>query len=116
MNMKLLIALFLLIPSQQSLASWLDTSGKVTQLVTYMHNETILVTLSASGAKVAECSNTQTFAISASMSAEGRSRMYAMLLSAQTTGRTITVSYNESGSCEAWDANQNAYRRIVRLR
>jgi len=113
---KLLAALLFLIVSQKSVAAWLDTSGKVTGIVTYMGKETILVTLSSPGVNVVECLSTNTFAISSAMSAEGRSRMYAMLLSAQATGRNITVSYNEAGSCEAWGANQNVYRRIVRLR
>jgi hypothetical protein len=113
---KFLAALLFLIVSQTSIAGWLDTSGKVTGIVTYMGSETILVTLSSPGTHVAECSSKVTFAISSAMSTEGRSRMYAMLLSAQATGRNITVSYNEAGSCEAWGANQNVYRRIVRLR
>lgn len=115
-SLKLLVVLFFLTASQDSVAAWLNTSGKVTGIVTYMRSETILVTLSSSGTNVAECSSTVTFAISSSMSTEGRSRMYAMLLSAQATGRTIIVSYNEAGSCEAWGATQNVYRRIVRLR
>lgn len=116
MKLKLLTALLLVTVSQQCVASWLDTSGKLTSLVTYMGKETILVTLDVSGSKVAECSNTRTFAISSSMSPEGRSRMYAMLLSAQATRRPVTVSYSESDGCEPWGATQNVYRQIVRLR
>jgi hypothetical protein len=116
MKYKLITAFSLLIAPQQCMASWLDVSGKVTNIITYAHTETILVNLDVSGANVVECSNSRTFAISSTISAEGRSRMYAMLLSAQATGRSITVSYNSAGGCEAWGATPNTYRRIVRLR
>ena len=114
--MKYLFTLMLFTLSFSSSATWLDAVGKVTGLTTYAHTETILVSISSPGADVAECSNKSTFAISSTMSAEGRARMYAMLLSAQATGRNVVISYNSVGNCEPWGPNQNAYRRIVRLK
>lgn len=111
---KVFITLLLLTISQPSFA--LSTSGKITSLVTYSTTETILVTLEDAGTKVDECSSATTFAISKSISAEARARMYAMLLSAQATGRTVTLSYAPVGSCEPWGSNTTAYRKIVRLR
>lgn len=114
--MKYVFSLTLFVLSFSSAAAWLDVGGKVTGLITYASKETILVTITNPGADVAECSNKNVFAISGSMSSEARARMYAMLLSAQATGRNVVISYNSVGNCERWDANQNAYRRIVRLK
>ncbi len=114
--MKYMILVVLLTLSTTSNARWLDVSGNVTHLVTYAHNETILVTLDNTGNDVLECSNKVTFAISKTMSPEGRSRMYSLLLAAKTSGSRVTVSYNDVGNCEPWDANPNAYRKITRLK
>ncbi|GAB1624081.1 hypothetical protein AAOGI_41310 [Agarivorans albus] len=115
--MKFIYAVVLLclwIP--QSFAIWLDTQGKVTNLITYSGPETVLVQLSNTGAPVEGCSDKSTFAISSGISAEARARMYSMLLAARESGRVITVSYSDVGGCEPWGASPNVYRKIVRLR
>jgi|GEM_PF-1574333 len=112
---KYLLALMLITSSAPSFAVWLNTAGKIKEIITYAGRETILVNLDGSGTKVNECSNTRTFAISKSISAEARSRMYAMLLSAQATGKNVTLSYNDVGGCEPWGSTANVYRTIVRL-
>ena len=96
-------------------AVWLSTTAKVEHITTYATTETVLVTLSKDGADITECSNKTAFAISKDLSSEARSRMYSMLLSAQTTGRDVVVSYNDVGNCEPWGSNANAYRKIVRM-
>lgn len=101
--MKYVFSLVLFALSFSSDAVWLNTGGKVTGLITYAHTETILVTISNPGADVAECSSKGVFAISSSVSEEARTRMYAMLLSAQATGRNVTISYNDVGNCEPWE-------------
>lgn len=106
----------LLVVSNATFAAWIDVSGNVTSIVTYGHRETILVSLSSAGAEVGGCMNKTGFAISQTMSPEGRARMYAMLLAAKTTDTPVTISYNDVGNCEPWDANQAVYRKITRLR
>jgi hypothetical protein len=96
-------------------AAWLNTSGTVDRITTYYHRETVLIRLSSNGVDVPACSNNTTFAISKDISPEARARMFAMLLSAQATGREVTVTYSDAGSCESWDSNPSAYRRILRL-
>lgn len=49
------------------------------------------------------------------MSPEGRARMYSMLLSAQATGREVTVAVLDTGDCESWFSAQDVYRRIARI-
>jgi len=115
-KMKFLVFLIGLILSAYSNAAWIDTSGKVTSIITYAHTDTIIVNISAVGTDVTECSNKASFVISKSIGSEARTRMYSMLLSAQATGRTVVLAYNNTGGCEPWDANANAYRKIVRLR
>ncbi|MEI8594390.1 hypothetical protein [Photobacterium sp. Hal280] len=95
---------------------WIDTTGKVLNIATYAATETILVFLDNNGQDVAECSDKHVFAISNTLSSEARSRMYSMLLAAKTAGTSITVSYTNVGSCEAWDSNNSVFRRIMRLR
>lgn len=95
---------------------WIDTTGKVLSIATYATKETILVYLDNNGQDVTECSDKQAFAISNTLSSEGRARMYSMLLAAKTAGTPITVSYTNVGSCEAWGSNNSVYRRIMRLR
>ncbi|TRY28671.1 DUF5992 family protein [Aliiglaciecola sp. M165] len=111
-------ALFLLLFSfsEYSDAAWLNTTGTVSDVITYASTETVLVVLSSNGAPVEECSNTTTFAISKSISEEARARMFSILLAAKTTGSSVTLSYNDVGGCEPWDANSSAYRKITRLR
>ncbi|TDF39834.1 hypothetical protein EYS14_10080 [Alteromonadaceae bacterium M269] len=108
----MILVLFLPLPS---FAAWLNTSGKVTSLVTYATTNTILVGLSVDGADVAQCSNKTTFAISKDIDAEARARMYALLLAAKTADTTVVVSYQDAGGCEPWSSNPSVYRRIVRL-
>jgi len=112
---KLVTFVFLCVLSTSANAVWLNSTGKITGIITYAGKETILINISASGADVEECLNKNTFAISSSISPEARARMYSMLLSAQATGRNVTVSYNDVGSCEPWDSNSSVYRKIVRL-
>ena len=114
--MKKAIAVLSFFIACNSHAVWLNTAGKITSLTTYATTNTILVTLSNPGTDVEQCSNKTTFAISKDINAEARARMYSMLLAAQTSDRTVTVSYNDVGNCEPWDANLNAYRKITRLR
>jgi hypothetical protein len=114
--MKYTVFLIALVFSTYSNASWIDTSGKVSSIITYAHIDTIIVNISSAGIDVAECANKTSFVISKSISSEARTRMYSMLLSAQATGRTVVLAYNNTGGCEPWGANANAYRKIVRLR
>lgn len=114
--MRSLIVAFLFSWSAAANAAWLNVSGKVENIITYAHTETILVNISANGASVDACSNATTFAISKDISPEARARMYAMLLAAQSTERTVVVSFREVEGCEPWDSNPSAYRQIVRLR
>ena len=114
--MKLLYAFIFMGLSATSLASWLDTSGKIVSIVIYPHTETILVSLDSSGVDVSACSSKSNFAISADISLEARTRMYSMLLAAQASGRNVVISYSDVGNCEPWGANTNAYRKITRLR
>ncbi|MEL4474617.1 hypothetical protein AAEH86_22490, partial [Shewanella algae] len=64
-------------------ADWLQVKAKVAGISKYSHTETILVTLVTlvtlvlSGTAVADCSNNTSFAISHSLSEEGRARMYS---------------------------------------
>ena len=112
--MKLTLTIILLfISSNTYAASWISTSGTVENIITYAHPETILVDLSTDGTNVGECSNKKTFAISKSMSTEGRARMYAMLLSAQATGRVVTISFLDVDGCEPWFSTLNVYRKIT---
>lgn len=113
--MNYLIFILLTLFSLPSNAVWLNTTGKVSNIVTYGGTETVLVNLSAKGTAVPECSNTSTFAISRSISPEQRARMFAILLAAKSSDRHVTVSYSDVGSCEPWDSNTNAYRKITRL-
>ncbi|WP_054113298.1 hypothetical protein [Marinagarivorans algicola] len=113
--MKKLLLLPLLFLTSMANAAWLDTQGKVTRLITYAGHDTIPVTLDTAGTDVSECSNKADFVISQSISPEGRARMYAYLLAAKTTGSLVTLSYNHQNSCEPWDANPAAYRKIMRL-
>jgi len=113
--MKYLITLVLLCMSTFSNAAWINVSGKITNLSTYANTETILVTLDNHGRNIEECSNKTTFAISNSISAEARARMYANLLAAKTAKNTVTIAYSEVGSCEPWDSNPSGYRKILRL-
>ena len=106
----------LLLASVASKAAWIEASGKVNSIAIYSSTETILVTLNSHGAPVTGCSNTSAFAVSNSMSPEGRARMYAMLLAAKTAGTVITVAYDELGGCEPWGSNQSVYRIIRRMR
>ena len=113
MKKSIFILIFMLPIS--SYAAWISATGKVDRVVTYGHNNTILVYLSSHGKAVTECSNTNGFAISKSIESEARSRMYSMILAAQALGREVTVSYNDAGGCEPWDANSSVYRKITRL-
>ena len=113
---KIFFTALVLVSLKSYSAYWMDTTGKVNSIVNYAHTNTILINLSVAGNNVEECSNKSTFAISASIDPEIRSRMYAMLLSAQATGRNITLSYSNIGNCEGYGSNANSYRRIVRLR
>ncbi|WP_233054398.1 hypothetical protein [Motilimonas cestriensis] len=81
-------------------AAWIDTKGTVKHIITYAHTNTVLVELSHAGADVTACSNKSTFAISNAIQAEARSRMYALFLAAQASGREVVVSYNNTGGCE----------------
>lgn len=114
--MKFILASMLLLISAPGYAAWLEASGKIESIATYASNETILVTLSSPGKAVPACSNTTTFAISRSISAEARARMFSMLLAARAAGANITVAFDEAGGCEPWDANTNVYRIIKRMR
>lgn len=96
-------------------ADWLQVKAKVAGISTYSHTETILVTLVLSGTAVADCSNNTSFAISHSLSEEGRARMYSTLLAAQLAGKDVAIAFNRSGGCEPWDTNPMAYRTIVRI-
>jgi hypothetical protein len=112
--MKLILAtMFLFASINVYAATWITASGTVKQIVTYAHTETILVNISVEGANVGECSNKSTFAISASNSPEGRARMYSMLLSAQATGRVVSLSFLNEGGCEPWFSAPNIYRKIA---
>ncbi len=114
--MKNIVVFIVLFVSGGVNAAWLNSTGTVKDIITYSSRETVLVNLSISGAVVDECSNETTFAISKELSPEARARMYSMLLSAQATGRTVVVSYEDSGGCESWGSSPNVYRKIVRLR
>ncbi len=114
--MNKFMCLLALVFSTNTSAAWLEAGGKVVGLATYSSSETILVTLSANGSPVAECSNKSTFAISKTMSEEARARMYAMVLAAKAAGTIITVAYNETGSCEPWGSAPSVYRQIKRMR
>jgi len=114
--MKNITALLLVLFSNFTMAQWLTVSGPVKRIVTYAHTETILVEVSDEDVGAGTCSNKKTFAISSTMSEEGRARMYAMLLSAQATGREVLVSYLDDGGCEAWFGAHDVYRRITVLR
>lgn len=112
---KLILSAILALPLN-SYAVWIEAPGKVTHLITYAHNNTILVTLSSSGTPVADCTSKTMFAISKSIEPEARARMYSKLLAAQVSDQTVTVAYNDVGNCEPWDANASAYRKITRLK
>lgn len=47
---------------------------------------------------------------------ERRARMFSMLLAAKASGTPVIVAYSDVGGCEPWGADQNAYRKIIRLR
>lgn len=111
--MKLVLAtMFFFASINVDAAIWITASGTVEKIITYAHTETILVNISVDGANVGECTSKSTFAISASNSPEGRARMYSMLLSAQATGRVVTLSFLNEGGCEPWGSAPNIYRKI----
>ena len=112
---KFLIFLVFSLPAS-AFAGWLDVTSKVDRLVTYAHNNTVLVYLSKTGSDVTACSNKTGFAISKTIEPEARARMYSMLLAAQASDRDVTVTYNDTGNCEPWDAGETVFRKIVRLR
>lgn len=113
--MKKIITILALLFSADSAAVWLNTKAKITNIITYSSRNTILVQLEAEGAKVPECSNSNTFAISSTLDPEARARMYSTLLAARSADRPVIVSYNDAGGCEPWGNTSNVYRRIVRL-
>lgn len=112
---KILIFL-LLVSSFNVYALWLDTTSQVQNIITYATSNKILVSLkNANGADVVACSNRSQFIISSTDSEEARNRMYSMLLAAQMSGSSVTISYSKVGNCEAWGNTPNVYRRITRL-
>lgn len=113
---KAIACLFMSTMSNLACAAWIEASGTVNRIATYAHTDTVLVYLSGGGTQVAECTNKTVFAISGSMSSERRARMFSMLLAAKASGTSVIVGYNNVGGCEPWDADQNAYRKITRLR
>ncbi len=113
---KIFLGLLLSVATGSANAAWIETAGEVTSIMTYSTTNTILVNLSSQGAPVKACSNTSTFAIPKSTSAESRARMYSMVLAAKTAGTQITVAYDENGGCEPWGSNTSAYRIIKRMR
>ena len=70
--MKFTVFLITLFFSAYSHAYWIDTSGKVTSIITYAHTDTVIVTLTSAGADVAECTNKTNFVISKSINSEAR--------------------------------------------
>lgn len=113
---NMFFVLFLTLWSGAASAAWIEASGKITNMMTYATNNTILVTISSAGTPVDECSNNSSFAVSKSMDEEARSRMFAMLLAAKASGASVTIAYNDVGQCEPWGSNSSAYRKIQRLR
>ncbi|WDD98161.1 hypothetical protein [Thalassomonas actiniarum] len=113
--MKYYLSAILLMLALPSHAIWHSTTAKVKSISTYSGMETILVNLESDGIAVNECSNKATFAISKNISAEARARMYAMLLSAEATGKAISVAYADVGSCEPLGSTPNVYRTILRM-
>lgn len=102
--------------SPQAYSAWVEASGTVEEIALYDHTDTVLVTLSSHGMPVAECSNTVRFALSKHSNTERRNRFMSVLLMAQASGQSVTIAYNESGSCEPWDANPAVFRIVKRLR
>ncbi|KPZ73121.1 hypothetical protein J8L86_12545 [Shewanella sp. MMG014] len=113
--MKVFTVIILLLASSSSHAIWLNTTGKVASIVTYAGRDTVLVNLDNHGTAVAECANNSTFAISLHNSIEQRARMFAILLAAKASDKSVIISYSDTGGCEAWDSNPSAYRKITRL-
>lgn len=113
--MKYILLLFLFLLSNQAYAVWVSVTGKVTNIVSYAHRDTFLVSLSNVGVAVKQCSDNSTFAVGDSYSSERRERMFAMLLTAQASDRSVTISYSDVGGCEPWDSNPDVFRLITRL-
>ncbi|MGR3971747.1 hypothetical protein [Shewanella sp. 1180_01] len=113
--MKYLFVLCLCMFTGHACAAWVNTTGKITSIVNYAHRDTILVALSDNGMAVSQCSDRTTFAVGDKYTPERRARMYAMLLAAQASERSITISYNDVGNCEPWDSNPDVFRLITRL-
>ena len=111
--MKYILTLLIFLTVNTHAASWVSSTGTVKVLATYAHTETIIVEISDDDIGVGTCSNKKAFAISDSMSPEGRARMYSMLLAAQASGRKVTLSYLNEGGCESWFSTHDVYRKIT---
>lgn len=98
-----------------SYAGWHNTTGKITHINFYAHTNTVLLRLDSSGHDVAECTNKDYFAVNSTMAENRRNQMISALLAAKAMGKTITIAYNQTGSCAAYGSNTSAYRSILRV-
>lgn len=112
--MKKILGFLLILCSTPSAAAWLSTSGTILNINFYAATDTVLVLLSSYGADTG-CTNKTTFAIDGSLPTERRQQMVSALLSAEASGSTVNVYYEDSGGCVAWNTDSNAYRSIKRL-
>lgn len=97
-------------------AAWFNYSGKVDKISVYGERDTVLVKLvphpNLEGLP-AGCTG-DFFALSASWPVERRQQMLSVLLSAQASGRTVTIAYDDAAACASFSANVN-FPAIVRV-
>jgi len=111
----ILLTLVLSTFASSAKAAWIYTTGKITSVQAYIKTDTVLVKLDVSGTPVPECSNTRTFAIDGDVVADRRKQMLSLLLAAKATEQSVSIAYNDSNGCVAWDSRQNVFRSITRV-
>ena len=115
MKVKLALILLFLLVTVNVNAVWIGVTGKVTTILLYDSTDSILVIMDSPGTAVAECSNTQTFAINGSLPADRRNQMLSALMMAKASGQSVTIMFNDVGGCVSWGSTSNVYRKIERV-
>ncbi|MEJ6475051.1 hypothetical protein [Pseudoalteromonas piscicida] len=113
--MKKFIALAALAFSLSANAAWLNSTAEVEDLVTYPGNTILFKLKNNNGTNISACSNKEYFAISSTYPEEARARLYSTLLAATISKTPVTISYSDTGNCEAWGNSPSVYRRVTRL-
>ncbi len=84
-----------------------NMTGVITQLLTYAGSQTILFALNNQPSSHPSC-NHYYFSLGSDIDDASRSRTYARLMVAYTTGERVNIGYDNAGSCA--DGYIRAYR------